>query len=212
MRQRDLADMASRSFRLASAALPETQVREEQVEGWPGPEDNWRESFDETWTLDPSLQPAGEENLTTQQREKLLTIPEEVKLEVRKAHHQLGHPSRSSLLRMARAAGKSEPYLEYIRLWDCPACLRRQRPAAIPRASGREKPSEFGALVGVDLKEVLDCTGERHTFLNVLDVATRFSAFVRLENKSSAGAAQALVEHWVAWAGVPVKVLSDQGG
>ena len=87
MRQRDLADMASRSFRL----LPDAQAQGEPVEGCPTEEPSWRESFDEAWVLDPSLQPAGEEmskQLTENQRKKMLLIPEDVKLAVRKAYHQ----------------------------------------------------------------------------------------------------------------------------
>jgi hypothetical protein len=86
-------------------------------------------------TLDPALQPGGEEeaDLSTAIKEKLCRIPEAVKAEVRRAHHQLGHLSRDALLRMAKAAGKSADQLEYIWHWRCPACLRRSRPDLVPK-------------------------------------------------------------------------------
>ena len=41
----------------------------------------------------------------------------------------------------------------------------------------KDKPNKFNVLMGVDLKEVLDGEGNKHTFLNIQDVATRFSVF-----------------------------------
>ena len=189
----------------------------DQVEGWEHeaetPED-WRRSFDETMTCDPCLQPAGEEigNMSQAIRDKLALIPDTVKHEVRRAHHQLGHLGRDALLRLARNAGKSPDHLFYIKHWQCPVCLRRAAPAPVVQASGRDRPQEFNMLVGVDLKEVQDAEGERHTFLNILDVATRYSVFVRVSNKSSAGVAKKFMKHWVGWAGAPTQIVHDQGG
>ena len=67
-------------------------------------------------------------------------------------------------------------------------------------------------LVGVDLKEVQDANGERHTFLNILDVATRYSMFLHVEDKSSQVVADAFVHDWVSWAGTPAQIIHDQGG
>ena len=67
-------------------------------------------------------------------------------------------------------------------------------------------------LVGVDLKEVHDANGERHVFLNILDVATRYSIFVRVDSKSSQEIAESFVQIWTQWAGVPEQIIHDQGG
>ena len=98
---------------------------------------DWRAAFDETMSTGPATQVAGEEdsNLPRQVRGKLRLTPEQGKAEVRRAHHALGHLSRDSLLRMAKAAKKSEDHLYYARRWKNPACLRRDRPGAIPRAA-----------------------------------------------------------------------------
>ena len=134
--------------------------------------------------LDPATQVAEEDkDLPQKVKETLKMIPEDVKFEVRRAHHTLGHPARDTLLRLAKAAGKSEEYLTYIKYWRCPVCLRRERPGEIPPVGLKEKAQEFNVLVGVDLKEVPDVTAARHAFLNILDVATRFSVFARLPDK-----------------------------
>ena len=123
----------------------------------------------------------------------------------------MGHICRDSFLRMAKNAKKSEDHLFYIRHWRCPACLRRARPAAAPLAGQREKAREFNQLVGVDLKEVLDAEGERHIFLNVLDVATRLSVFVRVNSKSSQEIAEAFSNNWMRPFGNPDQIIHDQG-
>ena len=173
--QQELAEMARRTARVELLpSVPDRaddRAREDEafdpnrVEGWEQPREDWRSWFEETMTLDPALQPGGEEDadLTTAVKEKLRLIPEAVKAEIRRAHHQLGHLSRDALLRMAKAAGKSAEYLEYIRHWRCPACLRRSRPDAVPKVGVRERAREFNMLVGVDLKEVCDAENVRHT-------------------------------------------------
>ena len=50
-----------------------------------------------------------------------------------------------------------------------------------------------------------------YTFLNILDVATRFSLMVLLDNKAAATVVAAFELHWVSWAGVPSSLAHDQG-
>jgi hypothetical protein len=113
---------------------------------------------------------------------------------------------------LAKAAGRSEDYLFYIRRSKCPTCLRRERPGPVPNVGLRPKAQEFNVLVGVDLKECLDVDGTRHTYLNVLDVATRYSVFLLVPTKSSDVVAQTFMDGWVAWAGIPQQIVHDQGG
>ena len=113
---------------------------------------------------------------------------------------------------MAKAAKKSSDHLFYIRHWRCPVCLRRARPGAVPVAGHREKAKEFNQLVGVDLKEVLDADGVAHTFLNILDIATRYSRLVRVPTKQSQIVAEAFMEHWVGPFGSAGQIIHDQNG
>ena len=80
------------------------------------------DDFRELVTADPTLQPDGEETqgLSADMRDRMALLPAKLKLEVRRAHHQLGHPSKAVLLRLARMAGKSEDHLWYIKNWQCP--------------------------------------------------------------------------------------------
>ena len=90
--------------------------------------------------------------------------------------------------------------------------MRRARPASIPTSGHREKANEFNHLLGVDLKEVMDVEGERHIFLSILDVATRYSVFARVASKDSSVVAEEFQERWVRPYGHPGRVIHDQGG
>ena len=67
-------------------------------------------------------------------------------------------------------------------------------------------------VVHVGLKGIHDINGARHTYLNVLDLATRYSLFVRVEGKSSLTVSATFLESWISWAGPPSLVVTDQGG
>ena len=50
----------------------------------------------------------------------------------------------------------------------------------------------------------------RDTFLNVLDVAARYSFFARVPSKNFQVVAQTFLDGWVSWAGVPQQIIHDQ--
>ena len=116
------------------------------------------------------------------------------------------------MLRLAKNGGRTEEHLFYIKHWQCPVCARRKPPGPVARSSARARPEQFNVLVGVDLKEVRDSEGQRHVYLNILDIATRYSCLVRLETKQSYEVSQAFIDYWISWAGCPESVLMDQGG
>ena len=130
---RRLAQQSMRASALPTAPIPvpETEFRPDRVEGWEDeapPDEDWRAAFDESMTLDPAVQVAGEEDADLPQkvRDRMKLIPDKVKAEVRRAHHAMGHMCRDSFLRMAKNANKSEDHLFYIRHWRCPVCLREE--------------------------------------------------------------------------------------
>ena len=107
------------------------------------------------------------------------------------------------LLRMMRIAGASPQHLRYAKVWVCEVCRRRQAPLLRRVASARPRPSRFGAVVAVDLKEVSDCTGRRCHALNILDVCMRYSMLVLVPNVESNTQAYVLFTRWAAWVGQP---------
>ena len=133
------------------AEQPQEDFDPHRVEGWEEEAEDdtdWRKAVEETMALDPAVQLAEEDRGMPQRvKGKLRLTPESVKAEIRKAHHVLGHPGRDVLLRMAKAAGRSDDHLTYIRWWKCPVCLRRERPGATPPATSHARAQEFNVLV-----------------------------------------------------------------
>ncbi len=70
---------------------------------------------------------------------------------------------------------------------------------------------EFSALVGVEPMEACDADKVSHAYLNTLDVATKFSTFIRVDSKDSGEVASLLLESWITWAGAPDHIIHDQG-
>lgn len=89
-------------------------------------------------TEDPSLQLGGEEldGLTIGVKTRLRAIPEDVKREVRRAHHAFGRCGRDALVCLTSTARKSKDHMFYARWFRCPICMSRAAPGAVSRASG----------------------------------------------------------------------------
>eukprot|EP00971_Amphidinium_carterae_P350878 6491786-Amphidinium_carterae.1 len=138
-------------------------------------------------------------------------IGEEVKREIRRVHHDLGHPHRTVMLRLAKLAKKPPEYLYYIKHWDCPLCLQRAAPQRPRKASGVLRPQEFGMLVAIDMKEIKDASAEKHFLLNVLDVATRYSVLARLRDRAASTVARKFDKCWISFAGSPQRIVHDLG-
>ena len=80
-------------------------MREETVGGWEHEhqsetEAKYEEAFSQFLTADPAAQLASEETdgLPQEVKDKLSPIPEQVEIEVRTAHHDLGHVTRRNRL------------------------------------------------------------------------------------------------------------------
>ena len=67
----------------------------------------------------------------------LQAVPAAVRREVRKAHNGLGHPSKTTFLRMMHLANATEAAKRYAKAWECPICARRAAPRQPQVATGK---------------------------------------------------------------------------
>ena len=156
--------------------------------------------------VDPATQMAREETDGLPQG-----VKDKLKREIRKAHHDPRHPSKTALMRLARLAKKGPDHLYYIKHWQCPVCLQRKAPPITQKTSAIPRPEQFDRLVGFDLKYKRDVNGQQLVLMNILDVATRYSAATDLKNKEPAVVAKALWTNWWSTFGAPIEVIHDQG-
>ena len=91
--------------------------------------------------------------IPSEQREDLLRkVPKATRQEVRRTHNGLGHPSRTTLLRLMKLGNASPAALAYAREWQCPVCQASARPHKPQEAATRLRPFGFNKTVVMDLK------------------------------------------------------------
>eukprot|EP00971_Amphidinium_carterae_P349931 6491302-Amphidinium_carterae.2 len=191
---------------LAPDEVPATERAEEELL-----EGQWRDWVRRSMTDTEIELPDEVGGMPARIREAIKSVPAAVKAECKRVHHQLGHPGRAVMIRMAKLAGKSHLHLRFLKHWQCPLCLQRAPPQKLASVSGTVKAQEFNVKVSVDLKFVHDVAGRVYTLLNLLDTATRYSMLARVKDKSSFAVAKKVLTCWIRPFGAPTVVKHDLG-
>lgn len=158
---------------------------------------------------DEDLDPVAEEQLAEDQRRP---VPVEVRRAVEFAHRQLGHPSRSTLLRMLRLSGANEDAVRYARLWRCDVCSMRRAPKHPRAAAAAIRPYGFNVQLHVDVKFIFDARGKKYPALSVVDIGTLKHDAWLLKTPRSDYVARKFFRRWISVYGPPKMVVHDQGG
>ncbi len=138
--------------------------------------------------------------------------PKETRQAIRKAHHGLGHPSRSTFVRMLRFGGATPVALEHAKAWICPVCAECAAPAKPLQASVRTRPFGFNKVVCLDLKYLKDAAGKNHVALSIVDSGTSWHAACLVKTRKSDHVAKKLLATWFAPYGAPELLVVDQDG
>ena len=139
-------------------------------------------------------------------------IPKEVAKAAEFAHRQLGHPSRTTLMRMLRISGATEDAIRYAKKWRCDVCASRAAPRHPQAAAPKTRPYGFNKHLHIDIKYVYDNRKKKYACLSMLDLGTVKHDACMVKCKKSSYIAGKFFRHWVAIYGVPEKITTDQGG
>ena len=139
-------------------------------------------------------------------------VPKEVQKAVEFAHRQLGHPARSTLVRMLKMSGATEDAVKHARQWQCPVCAERVAPRHPQAATPSVRPYGFNIHIHIDIKYIYDSRKKKYACLSMLDIGTVKHDAVMLKSKRSDYVAQKFFRHWVSIYGAPGKITHDQGG
>lgn len=181
--------------------VPEPVDGDEAIEE----EDQLREQVEEF----PAMKKKDEDALEEEQRHP---ISREVRKAVEYAHRQLGHPSRSTLVRMMKLSGANKDAIRYAQRWRCDVCAMRQRPRRPQAAAASVRPYGFNIHLHIDLKFVHDVRDKRYAVLSILDLGTIKHDAVMIKTRRSDYVAGKFMRHWIMLYGVPKKITHDQGG
>eukprot|EP00435_Cladocopium_sp_Y103_P016026 s641_g4.t1 len=152
---------------------------------------------------------AAEERLEEDQRHP---VPKEVQRAVQFAHRQLGHPSRSSLVRMLKLSGATQEAIRYAQQWSCEVCAARRPPKHPQAATVNSRPYGFNHTLHVDLKYLWDCREKKYVCMSVLCLGTGLHQAQLLKTRRSDYVASKFLKHWIQPFGAPRKLVHDQGG
>ena len=98
-------------------------------------------------------------------------------------HVTMGHPSNRAMARAVRLTGGSNTAIKACLEHRCPSCRRLREPKPTAAASFRDKWKEFGDCVAIDLFSLADTQGNAKTFINAVDMASKFQIVAPCESK-----------------------------
>ncbi|CAE8625872.1 unnamed protein product [Polarella glacialis] len=131
---------------------------------------------------------------------------------LKQLRRNLGHPEARALARAIRIAGGSHQAIRMALDFKCPSCARVAEPRPSLPAQLRDRRRQFGDGVAVDLFTLSDTAGAAKTFLNCVDLASRYQIVCAVGSKSPAVVLQAFAQCWLIPFGIPQIVICDMGG
>lgn len=87
----------------------------------------------------------------------------------------------------------------------------RERPKTA-RPAKAERAEKFNDCVAIDVKHVHDANMNKYTVLHVVDEAMFYHVTTVVDKADSITSVVTFQNLWVAWAGVPKKIIHHQGG
>ncbi len=151
-----------------------------------------------------------------ERRRKWLRLPKEKRVAVRRLHAMMGHCSSASLERMLKASMVGKEVVDAVKHFRCQTCeeLKKDENPRSVKPTRAPFEQKFNYEVSMDVFEVHDSQGQRHSILSLVDLATHFQAAFRVAGggtPSSKVCAEAVNAGWLSWAGAPKFVVCDQG-
>ena len=129
---------------------------------------------------------------------------------VHKLHCNLGHPSRTDLVRILKHARVSAEAIEAAKAHQSTVCLNQRVPASALPAKP-PKLQEFNSTVGFDVKYLAGWKpNQRVPCVSIVDHATSLHVMAPIFHRETAEILKGVLrDSWIMWAGVPSCLVSD---
>ena len=130
------------------------------------------------------------------------SLPQKVRIAIRRLHRQFGHVPQKVLLNLLRSARVSKQYIDAVKYFRCVECEE-----SAPRRTGHKTslPNryEFNYALGIDVLEILDADGAKYQVLNMICLGTCFQlaevARAGPGLPTSARCLEAIKKRWISW-------------
>ena len=142
------------------------------------------------------------------------SLPQKVRIAIRRLHRQFGHVPQKVLLNLLRSARVSKQYIDAVKYFRCVECEESAPPRTGHKTSLPNR-YEFNYALGIDVLEILDADGAKYQVLNMICLGACFqlAEVVRAGpgQPTSARCLEAIKKRWISWAGNPSTVQCDRG-
>ena len=132
----------------------------------------------------------------------------EVKAQIRRLHHNLGHPDAQRFFKFLRERQAEASVIQAALDFQCDSCLEAQKGHAATRPATIHEDVGFNSVVGMDTVTWTSRAGQRFTFLHAIDEGTLFHVATP-SGTSQEALMQAFQRMWMSWAGPPQTVYVD---
>ena len=101
------------------------------------------------------------------------SLPQKVRIAIRRLHRQFGHVPQKVLLKLLRSARVSKQYTDAVKYFRCVECEESARRRTGHKTSLPNR-YEFNCALGIDVLEILDADGAKYQVLNMICLGTCF--------------------------------------
>ena len=150
----------------------------------------------------------------SERRREWARIPRRVRLGIRRLHNMMSHKPKEVMIQVLRGAGASDELINAAKVFKCETCRvsdegTKTHPVSAP------PPYEFNHTVSVDVFETADSTGQKYSWLNIVDNGTCYQVVTLVKvgggQPSSAKCLKKFMAHWASPFGWPKIISHDRG-
>ena len=137
------------------------------------------------------------------------TIKQDAIRTVQRLHRNLGHPGPAELAELLETRGASDAVIQAAKSYVCTACAKYKKPGDAAPAS-MPATATFNQIVQADVFW-LRLGKDKYPILSMVDLATRFTSGLLLNNEQSEEYIKALERGWLSMFGPPQRLITDEG-
>ena len=140
-----------------------------------------------------------------------LNLSPQERSELKRVHHNLGHPDPQRMARYLRDGGACEAVIKGALDYQCDSCTESRKGFVAARPGTIHENIAFNTKVGIDLASWKNSKGTEFSFVHFIDEGTMFHLGAECSQEVE-GVMDVFENIWANWAGYPQEVYVDPGG
>ena len=138
-----------------------------------------------------------------------LSLSGEEKAQLRRLHHNLGHPSPEKFVRFLKERHADPNIVQGALDFQCDSCTESKRGFEASRPAVIHEDLGFHQVVGMDTAVWTNGVGQQFSFTHIIDEGTLFHLGAPVNNTDAETQVKTFGHTWLRWAGPPQTVYVD---